>query len=84
MLRHQWAPYLSDDYAFSLGHIREGMEYSRPTNPNLRRLAIPPAWIWLQRLQWGLHAVLARLGVRGSFRGLLLEILAAPMEVLPE
>lgn len=83
MLRHQWAPYLSDDYAFSLGHIREGMEYSRPTNPNLRRLAIPPEWIWLQRLQWGLHAVLARLGVRGSFRTLLLEILSAPREAFP-
>jgi predicted unusual protein kinase regulating ubiquinone biosynthesis (AarF/ABC1/UbiB family) len=83
MLRHQWAPYLSDDYAFSLDHIREGMAYSRPTNPNLRRLAIPPEWVWLQRLQWGLHAVLARLGVRGSFRGLLLDILSAPREALP-
>jgi predicted unusual protein kinase regulating ubiquinone biosynthesis (AarF/ABC1/UbiB family) len=83
MMRHHYAPYLTDDYAFSLEHIRQGMEFSRPSNPNLRRLAIPPEWIWLQRLQWGLHAVLARLGVRGSFRGLLGEILNTPVKLLP-
>ena len=82
-MRHHYAPYLSDDYAFSLDHIRRGMEFNKPSNPNLRRLAIPPAWIWLQRLQWGLHAVLARLGVRGSFGGVLREVLDTPVKLLP-
>jgi hypothetical protein len=44
----------------------------RPGNPNLRRIAILPAWIWLQRLQWGLHAVLVRLSAEGDFRAALL------------
>lgn len=83
MMRHHYAPYLVDDYAFSLDHIRRGMEFNKPSNPNLRRLVIAPEWIWLQRLQWGLHAVLARLGVRGSFGGLLREILDTPVRLLP-
>ena len=29
------------------------MAFNRPNNLNLRLLAIPPPWIWLQRLVWG-------------------------------
>lgn len=83
MLRHHWAPYASDAHTFSLDHVRKGMEFGMPSNPNLRRLAIPPEWVWLQRLQWGLHAVLARLGVRASFADVLREIVEAPPEPFP-
>lgn len=84
MHRHHWAPYVDDAYTFTLDHVKKGMELNGPSNPNLRRLAIPPAWIWLQRLQWGLHAVLARMGVKGRFRDVLLEILDEPRRSLPE
>jgi predicted unusual protein kinase regulating ubiquinone biosynthesis (AarF/ABC1/UbiB family) len=83
-LCHQYAPYRSDEFEFTLGYVREAMEFSGPTNPNLRKIAIAPEWIWLQRLQWGLHAVLARLGVRGSFAPLMRELVAlepAPLTV---
>jgi predicted unusual protein kinase regulating ubiquinone biosynthesis (AarF/ABC1/UbiB family) len=78
VMRHQYAPFIADAFTFSLEHVRAGMELNTPANPNLRRLAIPPQWIWLQRLQWGLLAVLARLGVHGSFGPMLREILDAP------
>ena len=82
MMRHHYGPYARDKHVFTLEQVRRGMEFNGPTNPNLRRIAFPPEWIWLQRLQWGLHAVLARLGVRGSFRDFFLEILDEPFRGL--
>ncbi len=76
MLCHQYAPYRSDEFEFTLDYVREAMEFSGPTNPNLRKIAIAPEWVWLQRLQWGLHAVLARLRVRGPFADLMRELSA--------
>jgi hypothetical protein len=78
MLRHQLAPYLVPRFAFTTEYVREAFEYSRPSNPNLRVLAMPPAWIWRQRLTWGLHAVLARLGAAGPFADVLREALHEP------
>lgn len=75
MLCHQYAPYRAPHFRFSMDYIREGMAFNRPSNPNLRKLAIPPYWIWLQRLHWGLHAVLARLQAEGDFRQVLCEAL---------
>jgi predicted unusual protein kinase regulating ubiquinone biosynthesis (AarF/ABC1/UbiB family) len=71
MLSHQWEPYRPSSFRFTPGYLARGVEFSRPGNPNLRRIAIPPAWIWLQRLQWGLHAVLVRLSAEGDFRAAL-------------
>jgi len=82
MVCHQYAPYRSDDFLFTKDYIKEGMEFNQPNTPNLRRLAIPPEWIWLQRLQWGLHAVLVRMGAKGNFRKILLEALDAPLKRL--
>ena len=42
-----------------LTHARR---FSQPGDPNLRVLALPPPWLWLQRALWGLSAVLCRLG----------------------
>ena len=83
VMRHQYAPYVAETFTFSLEHVRAGMALNTPSNPNLRRLAIPPQWIWLQRLQWGLLAVLGRLGVRGSFGPMLRGILDAPAGFVP-
>lgn len=77
-LRHQLAPYCSARFHFTFEHLRKGMEYSKPDNPNLRLLAIPPPWIWQQRLQIGLHAVLARLDAEGPFRDVLQAALDEP------
>lgn len=83
MLRHQYAPYLGGVFTFSPAYVREAMEFSGPGNPNLRRLRIPPQWIWFQRLQWGMHAVLARLGAQGDFSDDLGVSLKAPLDPMP-
>jgi predicted unusual protein kinase regulating ubiquinone biosynthesis (AarF/ABC1/UbiB family) len=80
MLRHQFAPYRASHFRFTHEFVRAGMQFNRPENPNLRRLAIPPAWIWEQRLVWGLHAVLARLECEGNFAEIFHEALAAGVE----
>jgi predicted unusual protein kinase regulating ubiquinone biosynthesis (AarF/ABC1/UbiB family) len=67
MLSHQWEPYRAEHFRFTPEYLDRGRQFSRPSNANLRRIAIPPAWIWLQRLQWGLHAVLVRLSAEGDF-----------------
>ena len=82
LLCHQYAPYRQPRFAFTSDYIRRGMEYSGPSNPNLRRLAIPPAWIWVQRLIWGLHAVLARLGAEGGFAEVFRAALDTPLALL--
>jgi len=84
MLRWQWAPYLSETFAFTAEHMQHGARFSGPGNPNLRRMAIDGPWIWVERLRWGLHAVLARLGAHGSFRPLLQDALARPVQRLTE
>lgn len=82
MLRHQYAPYCTPHFRFTTEYIQQGMEFSRPSNPNLRHLALPPAWIWLMRLQWGLHAVLARLQAEGPFATLFQKALDTPLQPL--
>jgi predicted unusual protein kinase regulating ubiquinone biosynthesis (AarF/ABC1/UbiB family) len=82
MLSHQWEPYRVRRFRFTPEYLARGMEFSRPSNPNLRRLAIPPPWIWIQRLQWGLHAVLVRLGAEGAFSEALRPWLEGPRRPL--
>jgi hypothetical protein len=49
-------------------------------NPNRMKLAMPPAWLFLNRLQWGLNAVLAQLTATGPWRAIIDELLDAPLE----
>lgn len=84
LARHQYAPYLGGPFRFDLAWVRRGMELSGPGNAAIRRLRIPPEWVWLQRLHWGLHAVLARLEAEGDFATPFREILSRapiPMEI---
>ncbi len=83
MLRAQYQPYWEKDFHFTQEFIKLGMEFSKPSSPNLRKIAIPPEWIWLQRLQWGLHAVLVRLNAQGTYQDLLMEALETPFEPMP-
>jgi hypothetical protein len=69
-------------FTFDPAYVREGYALNGPTTPNARTMAMPPSYIWVARLQWGLWSVLAKLGAKGSFDGVLDEILARPVEPL--
>ena len=45
-------------------------------NPNKARLRMPPDFLFLNRLQFGLHSVLAALGAQADWRAIFLENLA--------
>ncbi|WP_428263127.1 ABC1 kinase family protein [Haliangium sp.] len=83
MLCHLYAPYRAPRFAFTSDYIRRGMEYNGPSSPNARLLSIPPPWIWFQRLIWGLHAVLARLGADGPFADVFRAALDRPLAPEP-
>jgi predicted unusual protein kinase regulating ubiquinone biosynthesis (AarF/ABC1/UbiB family) len=82
MLRQQYAPYLVDSFRVDRDYLKAGLEHGHPSNPNLRYMSIPREWIWLQRLQWGLHAVLSKLDVTVGYRSLLLDACGMSSEPL--
>ena len=41
---------------------------------------MPPAWLFLNRLQWGLNAVLAQLGARAQWRDKIRELVDTPVD----
>lgn len=73
--RWLYAPVASPRFELSDTWWHAGQAYTRPTAKNARHQGVPPEWIWLQRVQWGLWAVLKRLGARADlatpFRALL-------------
>ena len=79
-VRYEFEPYRVADFTFTRTYTARGMAFSRPTNPNLRKMAIPAPLIWILRMQYGLHAVLARLGATGDFRGVFREALEAEVQ----
>lgn len=63
-----YAPWQAPNFQFERSWWEAGRRWTGPGNPNQRRQGLPPAWIWLLRVQWGLGAVLVRLGAAGAFR----------------
>jgi len=75
MMRHLHRPFLEPRFTFTKEFVQAAMEYNGPRNPNARHMALPPAYLWVARLQWGLWSVLARLQATGTFRGILHDAL---------
>ncbi|MDH5672627.1 MAG: AarF/ABC1/UbiB kinase family protein [Myxococcales bacterium] len=81
MFCHQYEPFATPRFRFTSNFVRRVFEFARPSNTNLRRLAFPPQWIWMQRLLWGLYAVLAHLQAEGRFAEELRVALEQPFAV---
>jgi len=79
VMEHLLRPLVAPHFRYTRGYTAEGLRLNGPTSPNARTLAIPPAYIWVMRLQWGLSSILAKLGAQGSFRSILDDVLDAPM-----
>jgi predicted unusual protein kinase regulating ubiquinone biosynthesis (AarF/ABC1/UbiB family) len=83
MMEHLYRPLLAERFHFSPEYTREGFAHNGPTNPNARTMSIPPAFLWVLRLQSGLWAVLSRLAPAASYRTIADELLAQPISPLP-
>ena len=71
MMRYFWRPYLSARGQFPRDYMAGAQRFMGPTNPNGRQMGIPPEAIWMMRVSWGLHAVLARLETAGPLGDML-------------
>jgi predicted unusual protein kinase regulating ubiquinone biosynthesis (AarF/ABC1/UbiB family) len=62
--RYLYRPFLQTDpwFSYTDDYVRESYGLILFENPNQRRTACPPERLLLNRLQWGLNAVLAKLG----------------------
>jgi predicted unusual protein kinase regulating ubiquinone biosynthesis (AarF/ABC1/UbiB family) len=73
---HQWkitqylyAPFIERDpfFTYTDDYVRASYGPMLFDNPNQRKMALPPEWLLLNRLQWGLNAVLAKLNATAPF-----------------
>ncbi|MCA9705061.1 MAG: AarF/ABC1/UbiB kinase family protein, partial [Myxococcales bacterium] len=54
VMEHLHRPLLAPRFRFERDYMREAMALNGPSSPNARTMAIPPAYIWVLRLQSGL------------------------------
>jgi predicted unusual protein kinase regulating ubiquinone biosynthesis (AarF/ABC1/UbiB family) len=79
-MRFMYRPFLEPGFRYDAEFVSATFGLLMFDNPNRFRMAMPPAWLFLNRLQWGLNAVLAQLGAAAPWRDVIEEILAGPIE----
>ena len=79
-MRTLYRPFLEPGYRYTASDVAASFGSLMFDNPNRFKLAMPPAWLFLNRLQWGLNAVLAQLGASGNWGEVIEEMLAAPLD----
>jgi predicted unusual protein kinase regulating ubiquinone biosynthesis (AarF/ABC1/UbiB family) len=72
--RWMFEPLWREGFRFTRQWWLEGRQYTKPTAPNARHQGMPPEWIWLQRVVWGLWAVLLKLDGVADFRSQWLQL----------
>lgn len=77
-----YKPFLEPNYRFDSTYLSESYDVLMFKNPNKLRTAMPPEWIFLNRLQWGLFAVLDGLRARGPWGELWREYVHGPTSPL--
>jgi predicted unusual protein kinase regulating ubiquinone biosynthesis (AarF/ABC1/UbiB family) len=79
MMRYLYRPFLATEpFAYTHEYVRESYALMIFDNPNRFRTAMPPAWLLLNRLQWGLTSVLAHLGSRIRWGEIMRELVQSP------
>lgn len=78
-MRFMYKPFLEPGFRYHPEFVAKTFGILMFDNPNRYKLGMPPAWLFLNRLQWGLNAVLAQLGAAGPWREIVEEILAMPL-----
>jgi len=72
-----YLPYLSDEFTFTRSFVREAMQriidVTGPYADVINRLNMPASFVILDRVVWGVSAILGKLEVTGPWRGMLLE-----------
>ncbi len=76
-----YAPYLTDSFTFTPSFVpdtlRRLLDRSGPHAGVMAALDLPASFVILDRVVWGVSALLGRLGATGPWRAMLLEYLAS-------
>ena len=68
--RFLYRPFLEKGFRFEPEYIEKSYDILMFQNPNKMRMNNPPEWLFLNRLQWGLFAVLTELRATGPWADL--------------
>jgi hypothetical protein len=72
-----YVPYLSDHFTFTRDWMRDTLatvlDVQGPHGPVIERLNMPASFLILDRVQWGISAILGKLDASGPWRAMLLE-----------
>ena len=72
-----YRPYLVDEFTFTRDWMRETLarifDISGPHAEVIAKLNMPPSFVILDRVVWGVSAILGKLNVSGPWRSMLLE-----------
>jgi len=79
-MRTLYRPYLEPGFRYDAEFVKQSFGMHIFDNPNRFKITMPPEWLFLNRLQWGLNAVLAQLGATGPWREILEALFAMPIE----
>lgn len=75
-----YTPYLTDEFTFTRDWMRDTlgtiMDVQGPHAPVIEQLNLPPSFVILDRVVWGVSAILGKLEARGPWRAMLLEYTA--------
>jgi predicted unusual protein kinase regulating ubiquinone biosynthesis (AarF/ABC1/UbiB family) len=85
IMQYLYEPYTQIDpyFTFTDDYVRRSYGVMLFDNPNQRKTAIPPEWLLLNRLQWGMNAVLAKLNATAPWPVQFREAVTAPFDPSP-
>lgn len=81
--RFLYRPFLEKSFRFEPEYIERSYDILMFQNPNKMRMNNPPEWLFLNRLQWGLFAVLTDLRAAGPWGELWRECIESPTVPVP-
>ena len=75
-----YTPYLTDEFTFTRDWMRDTLgvifDVQGPHGPVIEQLNMPPSFVILDRVVWGVSAILGKLEAKGPWRSMLMEYTA--------
>jgi predicted unusual protein kinase regulating ubiquinone biosynthesis (AarF/ABC1/UbiB family) len=82
-----YTPYLTDRFQFTRDFVKDAMatiiDVKGPHAHVIERLNMPPSFVILDRVVWGVSAILGKLQVEAPWRAMMLEYLSAAAPATP-
>jgi len=84
LLQYIYQPFLqAEPFTFTHEYVGESFDTLMFNNPNKYSTAIPPDWLFVNRLQWGLNSVLAHLNATADWGSMFRRALQQPTRPVP-